>query len=83
MQINRTTPTFTGCNTVYVQAKNNKNVKYLYNKVLDIISHPEHRVPATFSSVNIRIDGPSDYSRNFNIVIEKLKEAGIKFSKEA
>lgn len=82
MQINRTTPHFTG-HTVFINAKNNKHVKYLYNSVNDIISHPEHRVPATFSPQNIRIDGNSEYPRSINIVIEKLKEAGIKFFEKA
>lgn len=36
-------------------------------------------MPATFTPINIKIEGATDYPRNLNIVIEKLKKAGIKF----
>lgn len=80
-KINSITPcNFQGNYTVY--GKQNKQIKYLYNNVRDIIS--EHKVPATFFM------GPEDKitltptnKTAENNVIKALNKLGIKFSKDA
>ena len=78
MQIKNTTPNFTG-RVITIKHKDNKNVKYLSNKVVDMISEPEHRIPTIFSNKDIKIESQPDFQRNINIVVEKLKKAGIIF----
>ena len=60
----------TNFNGIQINAKENKHVKYLYNKVSDVIK--EERVGTVFGTDFITTsEKPS--------VLEKLKELGVKF----
>ena len=81
-KINSISPcNFTGAGNYTVYGKQNKDVKLLYNKVVDVVN--EHKIPSTFFM------GPEDKivlspqtKQSRNIVIEALDKLGIKFSKE-
>lgn len=71
MQVTPITPSFSGKN-IYVpkNLKSNKDRKYLYNEVIDIVK--EHHTPAVVKNNGIEINATDKF-------IEKLKEIGIKF----
>lgn len=73
--------TFTGASNYTVYGKQNKQIHYLYNHVVDVVK--EHKVPAEFFM------GPEDKivlspqtKQAKNLVTEALNKLGIKFSKE-
>lgn len=72
---------FQGKYNYTVYGKQNKQVKYLYNQVLDVVA--ENKVPSTFFL------GPEDKivltpatKKSESIVTKTLDKLGIKFSKE-
>lgn len=64
-------PTFKG---LRINANENKKVKFLYNKVLDIVK--ENKIPATFSTDSIELPRITDK------IVSKLKELEIVFKGE-
>ena len=64
---------FTGINPVKItkNLKDNKNIKYLYNDVLDVVN--DCRIPAVFG--NDRIDLPSPTKA----ALDKLNSLGIAY----
>lgn len=70
MQITRIGgPSFNGVN---INAKQNAEVKFLYNKVLDVVR--ENKIPATFATDYI------DLPTTNKTILDKLTEFGIKFT---
>lgn len=66
-----TQPSFTG---VKIISKDNKQCKYLYNKVSDIVT--TNKIPATFTTEHIELP------RTNENILNQLKQLGIKFIQE-
>lgn len=71
MQVTPVMPTFCG-RDIFIpkNVKPNRDKKYLYNEVIDIVK--KHHTPAVVGNEGIEITAT-------NKVIEKLKEIGVKF----
>lgn len=74
MQVNNISPAFTG-RDIRISHEMNKNKRFLYNEVLEIIQKTP--VPAIFSNEGIKISSPE--SPSLTKVIGDLTKSGINF----